>query len=158
MVTLSAIALLLPAETFAQKQNVNYDEAAVAPYELPDPLVFANGKKVRKNQWPERRREILDMFQHEMYGVLPPKGDGIFLETIEEGPTLYGQGTRLCITIPATTLFSGILRSLCLTLGSRAFSESRTTRPWQLTGVNITGMGRKVSIRSVRSPQEDTRL
>jgi hypothetical protein len=94
LVTLSALAFLLPAEASAQKQNVNYDEAAVAPYELPDPLVFANGKKVRKNQWPERRREILDMFQHEMYGVLPPKGDGIFLETIEEGPTLYGQGIR----------------------------------------------------------------
>ena len=75
-------------------QQVNYDEAAVAPYELHDPLVFADGKKVRKNQWQERRKEILDMFQHEMYGVLPPKGEGIFLETIEEGSTLHGQGTR----------------------------------------------------------------
>ena len=75
-------------------QKVNYDEAAVVPYELQDPLVFADGKKVRKNQWQERRKEILGMFQHEMYGVLPPKGEGIFLETIEEGSTLHGQGTR----------------------------------------------------------------
>lgn len=94
IVTLSVLLSFLSANAFAQKQNVNYDEAAVAPYTLPDPLVFANGKKVRKNQWPERRREILEMFQKEMYGLLPPKGDGIFLETIEEGPTLFGQGTR----------------------------------------------------------------
>ncbi len=89
----AAAFLALSSAAFAQ-QNVNYDEAAVAPYELPDPLVFANGKKVTKKQWPERRREILDMFQHEMYGMMPPEGEGIFLEPIEEGPTLGGQGTR----------------------------------------------------------------
>ena len=89
---LVAAALFLAVT--ASAQSVNYDEAAVAPYTLQDPLVFANGKKVKKSQWQERRTEILDMFQQEMYGVLPPKGDGIFLETIEEGPTLHGQGTR----------------------------------------------------------------
>ncbi len=68
IVTLSVLLSFLSANAFAQKQNVNYDEAAVAPYTLPDPLVFANGKKVRKSQWPERRREILEMFQKEMYG------------------------------------------------------------------------------------------
>ena len=91
-----ALAALLSfaASAPAQKRNVNYDESAVPPYTLQDPLVFSNGKKVRKSQWQERRMEILDMFQHEMYGILPPKGDGIFLETVEEGPTLHGQGTR----------------------------------------------------------------
>ena len=89
---LVAAALFLAVT--ASAQSVNYDESAIAPYTLQDPLVFANGKKVKKSQWQERRAEILDMFQHEMYGVLPPKGDGIFLETIEEGPTLHGQGTR----------------------------------------------------------------
>ncbi|MBQ1646971.1 MAG: acetylxylan esterase, partial [Bacteroidales bacterium] len=44
----------------ASAQSVNYDEAAVAPYTLQDPLVFANGKKVKKSQWQERRTEILD--------------------------------------------------------------------------------------------------
>jgi len=90
---------LIAAITFsgvimAQKENINYDEAAVAPYTLPDPLVFNNGKKVRsKSQWRDRRQEILDMFQHEMYGVMPPKSE-IFLETIEEGETLAGLGVR----------------------------------------------------------------
>ncbi|MBR0531943.1 MAG: hypothetical protein IJJ96_04980, partial [Bacteroidales bacterium] len=91
---LLTVAVAFTLSAFLSAQNVNYDEAAVAPYELQDPLVLSNGKKVSKRQWPQRRQEILELFQHEMYGVLPPKGDGIVTETIEEGPTLYGQGTR----------------------------------------------------------------
>ncbi|MBQ6253785.1 MAG: hypothetical protein IJK05_03915 [Bacteroidales bacterium] len=92
--TVSAVCLLSPG-LFAQARAVNYDESAVAPYTLEDPLVFANGEKVRsRSQWPERRKEILDIFQREMYGVAPPKGEGIFLETLEEGSSLAGQGHR----------------------------------------------------------------
>ena len=77
----------------AQKK-VNYNESAVAPYTLEDPLLFADGRKVsRKKQWPERRQEILDIFQREMYGRMPPASD-IYVETLEEGSTLAGFGTR----------------------------------------------------------------
>ena len=92
MIILAALAASL---TSTAQRKVNYDESAVAPYSLEDPLVFANGKKVRsKAQWPARREEILGIFQREMYGIMPPKGDGIFLDTIEEGTTLAGFGTR----------------------------------------------------------------
>ena len=91
---LIAVVATFSLTALMSAQNVNYDETAIAPYELQDPLVFSNGKKVSKRQWPQRRQEILELFQHEMYGVLPPKGDGIFLETIEEGPTLAGHGNR----------------------------------------------------------------
>ena len=78
----------------ASRALVNYDEAAVAPYTLEDPLRFADGRKVRrKKQWPERRQEILDIFQKEMYGQMPPASE-IYVETLEEGPTLAGFGTR----------------------------------------------------------------
>ena len=81
------------AQTEARK-NVNYDEDAVAPYTLEDPLRFADGRKVRrKKQWPARRQEILDIFQREMYGQMPPASD-IYMETLEEGTTLAGFGTR----------------------------------------------------------------
>ena len=69
--------MLLPDASFGQKP-VNYDESAVPPYSLENPLVFADGRKVRrKKQWPARRQEILDIFQREMYGLMPPEGDGI---------------------------------------------------------------------------------
>ena len=39
---------------------VNYDEAKVGTYTLPDPLVLANGKRVKdaKTWWTKRRPEI----------------------------------------------------------------------------------------------------
>ena len=90
----AALLMLLPDAAFGQKP-VNYDESAVAPYTLENPLVFANGKKVsRKKQWAARRQEILDIFQKEMYGQMPPAGEGIWLETLEEGTTLAGFATR----------------------------------------------------------------
>jgi hypothetical protein len=52
----------------------NYDEAKVLPYPpLPDPLVLKNGKKVTsaKVWWNQRRAEIVEDFDREMYGRMP---------------------------------------------------------------------------------------
>src|SRR5262245_66178393 len=42
--------------------------------ELPDPLVMLNGKRVTtKEQWYKQRRpELKALFQHYMYGTMPP--------------------------------------------------------------------------------------
>jgi len=42
--------------------NPNYDEARIPPYRLEDPLTFLDGRKVTRENWPERRREILGIF------------------------------------------------------------------------------------------------
>lgn len=74
--------------------NDNRDEDKVAPYTLPDPLVFADGSPVGSpERWSERRKEILGLFQREMYGEMPPEAP-IFLKTIEEGMTLGGTALR----------------------------------------------------------------
>ena len=52
----------------------NYDESKVKPYSpLPDPLVLKNGKKVTsaKVWWNQRRAEIVEDFDREMYGRAP---------------------------------------------------------------------------------------
>lgn len=52
----------------------NYDEAKVKPYPpLPDPLVLKNGKKVTsaKMWWGQRRAEIVEDFDREIYGRAP---------------------------------------------------------------------------------------
>jgi len=51
----------------------NYDEAKANPYPvLPDPLVFKNGRKVTSAaQWPQRRAEIVEDFEREIYGRIP---------------------------------------------------------------------------------------
>jgi hypothetical protein len=52
----------------------NYDESKANPYpNLPDPLVLNNGKKVRtaKQWWEQRRPEIVEDFDREIYGRAP---------------------------------------------------------------------------------------
>lgn len=51
----------------------NSDEAKANPYpNLPDPLIFKNGKKVTNTKaWTERRKEILEDFDREIYGRVP---------------------------------------------------------------------------------------
>ena len=91
IIILSFISLNLGAQ---QGFKVNYDESKVPAYTLEDPLRFADGSKVRRSRWQERRQEILDIFQKEMYGQLPPKPDTVIVETIEEGITAAGHAKR----------------------------------------------------------------
>src|SRR5438876_7851724 len=59
----------------AQAPNAaNYDESKANPYpNLPDPLVLKNGRKVTTAAiwWDQRRREIVEDFDREIYGRLP---------------------------------------------------------------------------------------
>jgi (4-O-methyl)-D-glucuronate---lignin esterase len=52
----------------------NYDETKANPFpNLPDPLVLNNGKKVTsaKMWWNQRRPEIVELFDREIYGRVP---------------------------------------------------------------------------------------
>ncbi len=51
----------------------NVEESKVPPYSLPDPLVLNNGKKVKtaKMWWKQRRPEIVEDFDSEIYGRAP---------------------------------------------------------------------------------------
>ena len=63
----------------------NKDEEKVEPFTLPYPLLFADGSPVASPlQWPFRRQEILDIFQQEMYGSMPP-APPVFLESSGDG-------------------------------------------------------------------------
>jgi len=87
-------AAIFLAQGVAKAQQANYDKSKIGTYTLEDPLRFNNGKKVKNEKdWELRRKEILDLFQKEMYGKMPEKSD-IFTEVLEEGGTLAGFGLR----------------------------------------------------------------
>jgi len=58
----------------------NYDESKGNPYpELPDPLKLDNGKPVKtaKQWWKQRRPQIVEHFDREVYGRLPKNVPGV---------------------------------------------------------------------------------
>ncbi len=68
----------------------NYDESKANPYpDLPDPLVLKNGQKVTTAEmwWNQRRPEIVEDFDREIYGRVPrdtPKVNWEVTRTIRE--------------------------------------------------------------------------
>jgi hypothetical protein len=51
----------------------NFDESKLPAYSLPDPLELNSGKKVKSAQtwWRQRRPEIVEYFDREIYGRVP---------------------------------------------------------------------------------------
>ena len=79
----------------------DFDKLPSVPF-LPDPLTFANGRKVAWSDWPKRREELLALFQHYVTGAWPVLygksglawGRGV-LGAGEPGPTKRSSGTAL---------------------------------------------------------------
>ena len=72
--------------------KINYDESKAGvlgkDYEIPDPLVFADGRKVASApDWAARRKEILGIFEREVYGRMPPKPGEMVFELVSEKTT-----------------------------------------------------------------------
>ena len=72
----------------------NYDEAKANPYpNLPEPLVLKNGQKVTTAQmwWEQRRPEIVEDFDREVYGRVPKDVPPIKWEVTETTKDTVGE-------------------------------------------------------------------
>ncbi len=107
----------LPAPCRAE-EPVNYDEAKVNAYILPDPLVMRDGTAVTSaNVWKEQRRpEVLELFRSQVYGRPLPNVEGLrFHVTVDTPAGMDGKAIRkrIRIEIPgATSAWNGIKLTL----------------------------------------------
>src|SRR4029077_8864798 len=73
---------------------VAFPPAAELPAQttLPDPLVMMNGRRVTsRDQWfKERRPELQALFQHYMYGNIPPRPTSARIEPVGEYKDFLG--------------------------------------------------------------------
>ena len=72
---------------------VNYDESKANPYpNLPDPLTLKNGKRVTtaKMWWGQRRPEIVEDFDREVYGRMPKKTPAVKWEVVSTTQGMNG--------------------------------------------------------------------
>jgi len=89
----------------AKKSSINYDEAKVRPYALPDILTLAGGGKVTTTAvWEQQRRgELLDLFRQYVYGVAPPKPGTLTFRMVESDPkAMAGKATLKRVAISFT--------------------------------------------------------
>src|SRR5262245_37325885 len=81
------ITSLRPGVNGNAPNAANYDEAKANPYPvLPDPLRLKNGKRVTtaKMWWEQRRAEIVEDFDREIYGRVPTNVPRVEWEVIAE--------------------------------------------------------------------------
>ena len=81
---------------------VNYDEARVGTYSLPDPLVLADGKPVRdaKTWYEQRRPEIVHLFEENQFGRSPGHPESMIFDIFDKGTAAFdGKATRRQVTI-----------------------------------------------------------
>jgi hypothetical protein len=74
--------------------HANYDESKANPYpDLPDPLTLNNGKKVTTAQqwWNERRPQIVEEVEREMYGRLPKNVPGVTWRVVLTDKEMVGR-------------------------------------------------------------------
>jgi hypothetical protein len=75
---------------------VNYTEARVGLYTLPDPLTLSNGEKVTDARtWIERRRpEILKLIEENQYGRAPGRPADMSFDVFDKGTPAFDERAR----------------------------------------------------------------
>lgn len=102
---------------FAQPSGYNYDESKVPKFDLPDPLITNDGKKVTTaEQWNSvRRAEIFELFESQVYGRAPGKPKQLAFEVTESSrKALGGKATRKQVTVYLTGDKSGPQMSILI--------------------------------------------
>jgi len=118
-------------------ESINYDESKVPPYVLPDPLVTASGSKVKDaREWKKTRRlEILNLFETQVYGKMPPRPRAMRFEAGKADPqALKGIATRKEVIVPLSKDPHGPVMNLLI------YVPTSTKRPVPaFLGLNFNG-------------------
>ena len=125
LVGLSLKGLAQPPDS--RSEATNYDESKVVQYVLPDPLVMRDGRVVTSEAiWrSERRPELLELFETQVYGRRSPAPKTIKFHLVETlHGAVHGQATRkrIRVELPGD---GDKIASLLITL----FVPSRAAKP-----------------------------
>ena len=104
----------------------NYDESKANPFpKLPDPLVLKNGAKVTTSEmwWKERRPEIVEDFDREIYGRMPketPKVNWEIVKTTTETNGAIPVLTKQLVGHVDNSSYQAVIVDIQLTLSTPA--------------------------------------
>ena len=126
-----------PRPPFAE---VNYDEAAVPAFSLPDPLLGQDGRELSTPEvWLESRRpELLDAFARYVYGRAPGRGLVAVASRTEETGALAGLAKRIEMEVQVRATDKATTAPLVLHVLIYLPARSRSPSPLFL-GLNFFG-------------------
>ena len=101
------LAAFITAALYAQTAKppaipANYDESVVGTYTLPDPLILANGQRVRDAEtwFTKRRPEIVQLVEANMHGRMPDRPKDMSFDVFDKAtPALDGTARRTQVTV-----------------------------------------------------------
>lgn len=134
---LIALFTMVATMSVTAQDSINYDEAKVPPYTLPDPLKLPDGKHITNVQeWIQQQRPVmLKLFADNVYGRMPGKpNDMHFIVNSVDSFALGGKAIRKQVTIFSTHQSSSPSMELLLYLPRSA----KTPVP-VFTGLNFSG-------------------
>lgn len=86
----------LVARSTANRPEINYSEAAVPEYTLPDALRRSDGAEITTVEaWEAQREELLETFRTHVYGRRPDLPDSLRFELLEENRAALGGDATL---------------------------------------------------------------
>jgi hypothetical protein len=103
---LIGVAFVISANQSDAATKENTDESRVPPYVLPDPLMAADGTRIKTaDEWNAKRRpELLQLFETEVYGRAPQQKPELrFQIESENRDALGGKAVRKEVTIHIET-------------------------------------------------------
>jgi len=76
----------------SKRTTINYDEAKVRPYTLPDLFTLTGGGKSRPRPYGSNSvgASCLDLFRRHVYGFAPPKPETLTFRVVESNPQAMG--------------------------------------------------------------------
>lgn len=100
----------------------NYDESRVPAYDLPDPLITADGQRITSSKaWLDKRRpELVKLFEENVYGRSPGAPKSISFQTLSVGNALDGAAFRKQVRVSFDSPGFGPAMTILLYLPAQA--------------------------------------
>ena len=128
-----------------QPGAANYDESKANPYpKLPDPLVLKNGRKVTSAEmwWKQRRPEIVEDFDREVYGRVPKVTPKVKWEVVNTAKETNGDVpviTKQVVGHVDNSSYPQITVDIQLTLTTPASATGRVPVMMEFGGMGFLG-------------------
>lgn len=132
-----ALLINISISVNAQDSSINYDEAKIPSYILPDPLQLRSGKRITTTSaWLQHQRPaMLQLFADNVYGKMPGKPTGLqFVVKNVDSFALGGKAIRKQVTVFFSSAAAG--PSMEVLLYVPKFAKGRVP---VFTGLNFYG-------------------